>query len=45
MAEVIAIRTFIKLNVLEAIPTTRSISLNELAMETDAQESLLGTNN
>jgi hypothetical protein len=42
MAELIAIRTFIKLKVLEAIPTTGSISLANLAEKTGAQESLLG---
>lgn len=43
MAEGIAIRTFIKLKVLEAIPTTGSISLQDLAKATGAEESLLGT--
>lgn len=42
MAEVIAIRTFIKLKVFQAIPLTGGISLPELAKETGAQESLLG---
>jgi hypothetical protein len=42
MAELIAIRTFIKLNVLEAIPSTGSISLQDLANATGAQDSLLG---
>lgn len=43
MAELIAIRTFIKLKVLEAIPATGSISLQDLAKATGAQESLLGS--
>lgn len=43
MAEVIAIRTFIKLKVLEAIPETGSISLEDLARATGAQDSLLGS--
>ncbi len=43
MAEVIAIRTFIKLKVLEAIPKTGSISLENLAKATGAQNSLLGS--
>ena len=42
MAEVVAIRTFIKLKVLEAIPETGSISLQELSGVTGAQASLLG---
>lgn len=42
MAELIAIRTFMKLKVLETIPLTRSISLQELSKATGAQESLLG---
>jgi len=41
MAELIAIRTFIKLKVFEAIPATGSISLQDLAKATGAQESLL----
>jgi hypothetical protein len=45
MAEVIAIRTFIKLKVLEAIPETGSISLENLAKATGAQDSLLGSIN
>jgi hypothetical protein len=43
MAEGVAIRTFMKLKVLEAIPPTGSISLHNLAKATGAQESLLGT--
>jgi hypothetical protein len=42
MAEVIAIRTFMKLKVLEAIPAIGSITLHDLAKATGAQESLLG---
>jgi hypothetical protein len=42
MAEAVAIRTFMKLKVLEAIPATGSISLHDLAKATGAQESLLG---
>lgn len=42
MAEGIAIRTFIKLKVLEAIPLSGSISLQDLSKITGAQESLLG---
>jgi hypothetical protein len=42
MAELVAIRTFMKLKVLEAIPLTGSISLPELSKITGAQESLLG---
>ena len=45
MAESVAIRTFMKLKVLEAIPTTGSISLQDLAKATGAQESLLGIEN
>jgi len=45
MAESVAIRTFIKLKVLEAIPETGSISLQELSRATGAQDSLLGTVN
>ncbi|TVY35408.1 O-methyltransferase [Lachnellula subtilissima] len=41
MAEAVAIRTFIKLKVLEAIPETGSISLQELSEATGAQDSLL----
>ncbi|KAK0736604.1 O-methyltransferase-domain-containing protein [Apiosordaria backusii] len=41
MAELIAIRTFIKLGVLDAIPETGSISLEDLSKATGAQESLL----
>jgi hypothetical protein len=43
MAELVALRTFIKLKVLESIPETGSISLRDLAQATGAQESLLGT--
>jgi hypothetical protein len=43
MAEAVAIRTFMKLRVLEAIPATGSITLHDLAKATGAQESLLGT--
>jgi hypothetical protein len=42
MAEAVAIRTFIKLKVLEAIPETGSISLQDLSKATGAQGSLLG---
>jgi hypothetical protein len=42
MAEGIAIRTFMKLKVLDAIPATGSISLRDLAKATGVQESLLG---
>lgn len=42
MAEAVAIRTFMKLKVLEAIPATGSISLQDLSKATGAQESLLG---
>jgi hypothetical protein len=42
MAEAIAIRTFIKLKVLEAIPTTGSKSLQDISKATGAQESLIG---
>jgi hypothetical protein len=42
MAEGVAIRTFMKLRVLDAIPATGSISLHDLAKATGAQESLLG---
>jgi hypothetical protein len=45
MAEVIAIRTFIKLKVLEAIPERGSISLQDLAKATGVQDSLLGLTN
>ncbi|KAK3322662.1 S-adenosyl-L-methionine-dependent methyltransferase [Apodospora peruviana] len=41
MAELIAIRTFIKLKVLDAIPKTGSISLEDLSKATGAQDSLL----
>lgn len=42
MAELIAIRTFMKLKVLDSIPEVESISLADLAKATGAQESLLG---
>lgn len=42
MAEAVAVRTFMKLKVLDAIPTTGSITLHNLAKATGAQESLLG---
>jgi hypothetical protein len=42
MVELAAIRTFMKLKILEAIPLTGSISLQELSKATRAQESLLG---
>jgi hypothetical protein len=45
MAEVIAIRTFMKLKVFENIPLDGSISLQDLAKATGAQESLLGNVN
>ncbi|KAK3682769.1 S-adenosyl-L-methionine-dependent methyltransferase [Podospora appendiculata] len=41
MAELVAIRTFIKLKVLDAIPRTGSISLEDLSKATGAQDSLL----
>ncbi|KAK1757099.1 O-methyltransferase B [Echria macrotheca] len=41
MAELIAIRTFMRLGVLDAIPKTGAISLTDLAKATGAQESLL----
>ncbi|KAH8586527.1 S-adenosyl-L-methionine-dependent methyltransferase [Bisporella sp. PMI_857] len=41
MAEVLAIRTFIKLNVHEAVPVDGAISLQELPKKTGAAESLL----
>ncbi|KAH8891973.1 S-adenosyl-L-methionine-dependent methyltransferase [Thozetella sp. PMI_491] len=41
MAEVIAIRTFMKLKVLDAIPKEGSISLEALSKATGAQDSLL----
>ena len=41
MAELVAVRTFIKLKILEAIPPTGSISLQDLSKATGAQESLL----
>jgi hypothetical protein len=42
MAELIALRTFIKLKVFVAIPESGSISLADLSKATGAQESLLG---
>jgi hypothetical protein len=42
MAELIALRTFIKLKVFAAIPESGSISLADLSKATGAQESLLG---
>ncbi len=42
MAEAVAIRTFMKLKVLEAIPEVGSISLQDLSKATGAQDSLLG---
>ncbi|KAH7121434.1 O-methyltransferase-domain-containing protein [Dactylonectria macrodidyma] len=41
MAELIAVRTFMKLKVLDAIPTTASISLEDLSKATGVQDSLL----
>lgn len=43
MAELVSIRTLMKLKVLEAIPKEGSISLQNLAKSTGMQESLLGT--
>lgn len=42
MAELVAIRTFIKLKVLDAIPKEGQISLEELSKATGVQDSLLG---
>lgn len=42
MAELVAIRTFMKLKVLEAIPLEGGISVQDLSKATGAQESLLG---
>lgn len=42
MAELVAIRTFMKLKVLEAIPREGPISLEDLSKATGAQDSLLG---
>jgi hypothetical protein len=42
MAELIAIRTFMKLKALDSIPKTGSISLADLLKATGAQESILG---
>jgi hypothetical protein len=43
IAELVAIRTFMKLKVLDAIPKEGSISLEDLSKATGAQDSLLGT--
>ncbi|KAK1780272.1 hypothetical protein QBC45DRAFT_431795 [Copromyces sp. CBS 386.78] len=43
MAEIIAIHTLMKLKILEAIPQTGSISLEDLSKATGAQDSLLAT--
>ncbi|KAK7421127.1 hypothetical protein QQZ08_010055 [Neonectria magnoliae] len=45
MAELIAVRTFMRLKVLGAIPATGSISLEDLSKATGVQDSLLGTYN
>jgi len=42
MVELVAIRTFMNLRVLDAIPRTSSISLQDLSKATGAQDSLLG---
>lgn len=42
IAELVAIRTFMKLGVLQAIPHEGSILLDELSEATGVQESLLG---
>ena len=42
IAELVAIRTFIKLKVFDAIPLEGAISLPALSEATGAQESLLG---
>ncbi|KAF4442844.1 hypothetical protein F53441_11634 [Fusarium austroafricanum] len=42
IAELIAVRTFMKLKVLDAIPATGSISLQDLSEATGIQDSLLG---
>lgn len=42
MAELIAVRTFMKHKVLDAIPQNGSISLQDLAKATGVQDSLLG---
>ena len=42
MAELIAIRTFIKLKVLDAIPKEGAILLEDLSKATGVQDSLLG---
>jgi len=42
MAELIAIRTFMRLKVLDAIPKSGSIPLGDLAAATGVQDSLLG---
>ncbi|KAG7407691.1 O-methyltransferase gsfC [Fusarium oxysporum f. sp. rapae] len=41
IAELVAVRTFMKLKVLDAIPATGSISLQELSQATGVQDSLL----
>ncbi|KAH6900570.1 S-adenosyl-L-methionine-dependent methyltransferase [Thelonectria olida] len=41
MAELIAVRTFMRLKVLDAIPATGSISLDDLSKTTGVQDSLL----
>lgn len=43
MAELVAIRTFIKLKVLDSIPKAGSISLEDLSKATGVQDSLLGS--
>lgn len=42
IAELVAIRTFMKLKVLDAIPEEGSISLKDLSAATGVQASLLG---
>jgi hypothetical protein len=41
MAELIAVRTFMKLKVLDVIPATGSISLQDISNATGAEESLI----
>jgi hypothetical protein len=43
MAELVAIRSLMKMRVLENIPLESSISLQELSKKTGAQDSLLGS--
>ena len=43
MAELVAIRSLMKMRVLENIPAESSISLQELSEKTGAQDSLLGS--